>query len=191
MRGEARPMERARLLIGEALADDEGRGLPPAQEPRGERERKAHRRRPVLRLCRDDLMQGVAGEAAAQRGIEGAHKGQAPRGPVARGAARRAGFRLDLGDDAPETRHPLRSAAWRHSVRALLFVICSCFGPKGRGSQGTRRSMRRRGRISVNRDATAQRDSESLSQRFTAEDAPAATTNPEERFEWCPIRHQG
>ena len=64
-------------------------------------------------------MQGVAGEAAAQRGIEGARKGQAPRGPVARGAARRAGFRLDLGDDAPETRHPLRSAAWRHSVRVL------------------------------------------------------------------------
>ena len=64
-------------------------------------------------------MQGVAGEAAAQRGIEGAREREPPRGPVARGAARRAGFRLDLGDDAPETRHPLRSAAWRHSVRVL------------------------------------------------------------------------
>ena len=125
-------MERARLLIGEAFADDEGRGRPLAQETRGERQRKAHRRRPVLRLSRGDLMQGVAGEAAAQRGIEGARERKPSRGQ----AARRPGLRLDLSDDAPQTRHPLRSAAWRHPVRVLSFVICSCFGPKERGSQG-------------------------------------------------------
>ena len=86
MRGEPRPMERAQLLIGEALADDEGRGRPPAQETRGERERKAHRRRPVLRLCRDNLMQGVAGEAAAQRKSKAREAGAAERAgrPVGR-----------------------------------------------------------------------------------------------------------
>ena len=115
MRGEARPVERAPFLSREAFANDKRRGWPPAQEPRGERQRKAHRRRPVLRLGRGDLVQGVVREPAAERGIERARKWQALPGPL----ARPAGLRLDLGDGAPETRHPLRSAAWRHSVRVL------------------------------------------------------------------------
>ena len=60
-------------------------------------------------------MQGVIRKPAAKGGIERAREGQAPSEPI----ARRAGFRLDLSDDALETRHPLRSAAWRHSVRVL------------------------------------------------------------------------
>jgi hypothetical protein len=46
-----------------------------------------------------------------------------------------------LSDGAPQTRHPLRSAAWRHSVRVLLFVICSCFGPEAKKSQGEQRRL--------------------------------------------------
>jgi hypothetical protein len=60
-------------------------------------------------------MQGVVRKSTAEGGIECAREGQAPRGPL----AGRAGFSLDLGDGAPQTRHPLRSAAWRHSVRVL------------------------------------------------------------------------
>src|SRR5580704_8549698 len=74
-------------------------------------------------------MQGVVGEPPAESGIERARKRQAPRGPL----AHRAGLRLDLSDGAPQTRHPLRSAAWRHSVRVLSFVICSCFWTKKKG----------------------------------------------------------
>ena len=54
-----------------------------AQESRGERQRKAHRRRPVLRPGRGDLMQGVAGEPAAQSGIERAREREPSRGPPA------------------------------------------------------------------------------------------------------------
>ena len=83
-------------------------------------------------------MQGVVREPAAESGIEARARRQAPRGPLAWPAR----LRLDLSDDAPQTRHPLRSAAWRHSVRVLLFVICSCFGPSWRGSQGRRRGWK-------------------------------------------------
>ena len=67
---QARPIERPRLLRGEAFADQQRRGWPPVQEPRGERKRKAHRRRPVLRLCRRDLMQAIVCKPAAEGGIE-------------------------------------------------------------------------------------------------------------------------
>ena len=138
MGDQARPIEGARLLSGEAFADQERRGRPPVQEPRGERERKAHRRRPVLRLGGRDLMQAVVREPAAEGGVERAPERETPRGALARGAsAGRAGFGLDLGDGAPQTRHPLRSVAQRHPVHILYVrLICSCFGPKGGGSQG-------------------------------------------------------
>ena len=135
MSDQARPIKRARFLSREAFADDERRSRPPAYEPRGERQRKTHRYRSVRRLSGHDFMQSVVCEPAAKRRIERARERQAPRWPL----ALRAGFSLDLGDGAPQTRHPLRSAAWRHSVRALLFVICSCFGPDWGKSQDGRR----------------------------------------------------
>ena len=66
-------------------------------------------------------MQGVVLKAAAKGGIEGAREREPTRGPL----VRRAAFRLDLGDDAPQTRHPLRSAAWRHS--GLVLYVRSLF----------------------------------------------------------------
>src|SRR5579872_7597134 len=125
-------MERAPFMGRKAFADDERRGRPKAQEPRGERQREAHRRRPVRGLSRRDLMQAVVGEPAAEGGIERARKRQAPRGPLAWAA----GFRLDLGDGAPETRQRFRSAAWRHlGLRpSSLFVLV--LDPKGERVKG-------------------------------------------------------
>ena len=123
MRDKARPIERARFLIGEAFAHDESRGWPPAQEPSGQRQRKAHGRRSVCWSSRGNLMQSVVRKPSAEGGIERASERKPPREPL----ARRAGFSLDLSDDALETRHPLRSAAWRHSVRVpqvrILFLF--------------------------------------------------------------------
>ncbi len=123
MSDQARPIERARFLSGEAFPDDERRGRPSAQEPRGERQRKAHRRRPVRRPSGRDLMQGIVRKPAAESGVEHARERQAPRGPL----AWPAGLRLDLSDGAPETRHPLRSAAWRHPARFLYVRIMFLF----------------------------------------------------------------
>ena len=60
-------------------------------------------------------MQAVVREPAAKGGVERAPERQPPRGA----SARRAGFSLDVGDGAPQTRHPLRPVARRHSVCIL------------------------------------------------------------------------
>src|SRR5271168_3108733 len=67
-------------------------------------------------------MQAVVREPAAKGGVERAPEREAPRRALARGAfAGRAGLSLDLGDGAPQTRHPLRPVARRHSV-CILWV---------------------------------------------------------------------
>ncbi len=111
MRGEAWPVERARLALRESFADEQRRRRPPAQEARGKRERKACRRSPVGGLGRSDLVQGVVGQAPAEGRIERARKREAPRSAL-------KSRPLDLSDGAPQMRH-LRPAAQRHSVPCL------------------------------------------------------------------------
>src|SRR5215469_5187565 len=65
-------------------------------------------------------MQAVVREPAAEGGIERTPEREARGAFDRRTDAGRTGFSLDLGDDAPQTRHPLRSAARRHSVCVLL-----------------------------------------------------------------------
>jgi hypothetical protein len=60
-------------------------------------------------------MQGVVREPAAEGGIERARERQPPAGAFTRSP----GFSLDLSDDVPQTRYPLRSVARRHSVHTL------------------------------------------------------------------------
>ena len=94
MRGEARPVKRARLALREPFADKQRGRRPLLQEPRGERERKSRRRRPVGRLGRGDLVQGVVSQAPAEGRIERARKREASRGAL-------ESCPLDLSDGAP------------------------------------------------------------------------------------------
>ncbi len=114
MREEPRPIERAGLAQREILGDDQPRRAALGHEARDKREREAHRRRPVAGARRRDLVQGVAGKPAAERAIERAGQRQPWR---ARRRRRRAS--LDLGDGAPQTRHPLSPVAARHPIHTL------------------------------------------------------------------------
>ena len=89
MRDEARPIERARFLIGEAFADDEGRGRPLAQETARRAPAQSPSPPPRPRLSRRDLMQRVVRKAAAKRRIERARerKRRAGRSPAGRPSA--------------------------------------------------------------------------------------------------------
>ena len=103
MSDEARPIERARFEVREALADQERRSRTTVEKAGRERERESHRHGPVRRRGRDDLMQPVLSEPAAKDGIEGARKG-ARRAARASISERNARFRFDLGDDATQMR---------------------------------------------------------------------------------------
>ena len=128
VRGEARPVERARLALHETFADEKRGRRPTAEEARGERKREARRRGPVGGRGRGDLVQGVVGQPPAKGRIERTRQRETPRGAL-------KSHPFDLRDDAPQTRH-LRPATERHFSLALMFDLCSCFEPRRSESQG-------------------------------------------------------
>ena len=128
MRGEARPVERARLALHESFADEKRSRRPTAEEARGERKREARRRGPVGGRGGGDLVQGVVGQPPAEGRIERTRQRKTPRGAL-------KSRPFDLRDDAPQTRH-LRPAAKRHFSLAFMFDICSCFELCWNESQG-------------------------------------------------------
>ena len=135
MRDEAGPIERADLARSEALADQERRRSALGQEARRERKGEAHRRRPVQGLGRNDLVQGVVHQPAAERRIERTGEGDAPRGALAGGDRLLARLGLDFRNEAAQIRR-LRPAGRQHKVQTQLFGFCSCFEPRRGESQG-------------------------------------------------------
>ena len=134
MRDEARPVERARFEVREALADQERRGRTPVEKARRERERESHRRGPVRGRGRDDLVQAVLGEAAAERGIERAREGHAPSG-----ARPRADEKPAFASISAMTRRKCAASALPPGdIRFFppsLYSICSSFDPMRGESQ--------------------------------------------------------
>ena len=114
----ARPVPARRARPSRVSAKSSPKRTPRAalgHEARGERQRETHRRRPVAGRGGRDLVQRVAGKPAAERAIERA--GQ--RKPSRSARLRRPRTSLDLGDGAPQTRHPLSPVAPRHPIRTL------------------------------------------------------------------------
>ena len=120
MRDEPRPIKRPTLARRKILADNHCARTRGLEKARRQRQPKAHRRRAIAWGRRDNLMQGVAGQAAAQPGIETRRQRQlCRRARLARPARGR-----NSRDRAAQMRQRLRLADRRHE---FALGLCSLF----------------------------------------------------------------
>ena len=132
---EPRPVKRARLGSDE-IGPDPDRLPALAQRQHGERRGKPRRRAAVARRGRPDLMQGAAGQAAAERPVErGTPKPSraSPPGREATGLTCRRAFRVSRDPAADGSGGwSARRQTWTHSTfhdvpvfDLRLFTVCS------------------------------------------------------------------